>query len=184
MTCLPARSPLAGRRRLERTAVVSAPPRTERAPRLAVIFTGLMLVMFLAALDSHDRRDRAADDRRRPRRPGPSSPWVNECLPAGPDRGHAAVREARRPASAKRVLQSAVLLFLAGSALCGLSPVDDGADCVPCCAGSRRRRLDRVGTQATVGDVVSPPRTRPLPGTLRRRLRGSPASPGRCWEAS
>ena len=59
----------------------------------------------------------------------------------------------------KIVLQTAIVIFLIGSVLCGLSPEHDRADRVPRDAGARRRRADRRRRMAVIGDIV-PPRER------------------------
>ena len=70
----------------------------------------------------------------------------------------------------KIVLQAAIVLFLVGSALCGLSQNMTRADRVPRAAGPRRRRADRDHDGG--GRRHRPAaRARPLPGLLRRRLR-------------
>ena len=66
----------------------------------------------------------------------------------------------------KIVLQAAIVLFLAGSVLCGISRSMGAADRVPRAAGAGRRRPD--GHHDGGGRRHHPPaRARPLPGVLR-----------------
>ena len=58
----------------------------------------------------------------------------------------------------KRILQSAVVIFLIGSALCGQAQIDDRADRLPRVQGLGAGGLI-VLTQAVIGDIV-PPRER------------------------
>ena len=70
----------------------------------------------------------------------------------------------------KRILQSAIVLFLIGSALCGQSEQHDRADRLPGGPGSRSRRADRARPGGH-RRRRQPPRAGPLPGSLRRRVR-------------
>ena len=70
----------------------------------------------------------------------------------------------------KVVLQVALVVFLIGSALCGLSQSLTELIAFRALQGLGGGGL-MVGAQAAVGDVVLAPRARPLPGHLRRRVR-------------
>ena len=59
----------------------------------------------------------------------------------------------------KGVLQAAIVIFLIGSALCGLAPEHAPADRLPRGPGPRRRRPDGDRRMAIIGDIV-PPRER------------------------
>jgi EmrB/QacA subfamily drug resistance transporter len=133
---------------------VSAPPRTERAPRLAVIFTGLMLVMFLAALDSTIVATAL------PTIVGDLGgltklSWVTSAYLLAQTAVTPLYGKLGDLLGRKRVLQSAVLLFLAGSALCGLSQSMTELIAFRAVQGLGAGGLI-VLVQATVGDVVSP----------------------------
>ena len=70
----------------------------------------------------------------------------------------------------KRLFQTAIVIFLIGSALCGIGAEHAPADRLPRAAGARRRRADG----AVDGDRRRhrpAARTRPLPGPVRRGLR-------------
>ena len=121
----------------------------------------------------------APDDRRRPRRPRAPVLGVTAYLLAQtvvtPLYGKLGDLYGR-----KRVLQGAIIIFLIGSALCGLARVDARADrCSGPIQGLGGGGL-MVGAQAALGDVV-PPRQRgrytgPLHRDLRRRERRRPAA--------
>jgi EmrB/QacA subfamily drug resistance transporter len=133
---------------------VSAPPRTERAPRLGVIFTGLMLVMFLAALDSTIVATAL------PTIVGDLGgltklSWVTSAYLLAQTAVTPLYGKLGDLLGRKRVLQSAVLLFLAGSALCGLSRSMTELIAFRAVQGLGAGGLI-VLVQATVGDVVSP----------------------------
>ena len=70
----------------------------------------------------------------------------------------------------QRIFQGAIVIFLVGSMLCGLS--QNMAELIGFRAlqGVGAGGL-MVGSQAIIGDVVSPARAGPLHGLLRRRLR-------------
>lgn len=135
-------------------AAASAQARPASPPRLGLVFTGLMLVMLLAALDSTIVAtalptivgDLGGLER---------LSWVTSAYLLGQTAVTPLYGKLGDQLGRKRVLQSAVVLFLVGSALCGL-------------AGSMTmliafRALQGLGAgglivlvQATVGDVVSP----------------------------
>jgi EmrB/QacA subfamily drug resistance transporter len=136
------------------TAVNPAAPRPGANRRLGLIFSGLMLVMLLAALDSTIVAtalptivgDLGGLER---------LSWVTSAYLLGQTAVTPLYGKLGDQLGRKRVLQSAIVLFLAGSALCGL-------------AGSMTqliafRALQGLGAgglivlvQATVGDIVSP----------------------------
>ena len=71
----------------------------------------------------------------------------------------------------KLVLQAAIVIFLLGSALCGIAQGMHRADRLPRDPGSRRRGADRhLDRRDRRRDPA--PRPRQVPGLLRRRLRG------------
>ncbi len=71
----------------------------------------------------------------------------------------------------KGFFQASIVIFLCGSALSGLSQHDDRADRLPGRSGTRRRRSDgrRAGDRRRHRLAA---RARPLPGAVRRGLRG------------
>ncbi len=116
-----------------------------------------------------DRVDRAADDRRRPRRP-PAPLLGGDRVPAGVDGGRPAVREARRslrpqarPPGRARALPRRLGAVRAGAE-------HAAADRVQSNPGARRRRPDRRrdGRRRRPRRAARP---RPLPGPVRRRVR-------------
>jgi len=103
----------------------------------------LMLVLLLASLDQTIvstalRRSSAISAR------GRSCSWVRDGVPARVHRGRTAVRQARRPCTAQAILQFAIVLFLVGSVLCGLSR--DMAELIAFRACRPRRRRPVVVT--------------------------------------
>ncbi len=133
---------------------VSAAPRTERAPRVGVIFTGLMLVMFLAALDSTIVATAlptiVGDLGGLTKLSWVTSAYLLAQTVATPLYGKLGDQLGR-----KRVLQSAVVLFLIGSALCGLSQSMTELIAFRAVQGLGAGGLI-VLVQASVGDIVSP----------------------------
>jgi EmrB/QacA subfamily drug resistance transporter len=136
------------------TTAPPLPARPAATPRLGLVFTGLMLVMLLAALDSTIVATAL------PTIVGDLGgleklSWVTSAYLLGQTAVTPLYGKLGDQLGRKRVLQSAVLLFLAGSALCGL-------------AGSMTqliafRAIQGLGAgglivlvQSTVGDVVSP----------------------------
>ena len=71
----------------------------------------------------------------------------------------------------KKIFQIAIVIFLVGSALSGLSANMDQLIAFRAVQGLGGGGLMALA-MAIVGDIVSPPRARPLPGVLRCRLRG------------
>ena len=133
---------------------VSAAPRTERAPRLGVIFTGLMLVMFLAALDSTIVATAL------PTIVGDLGgltklSWVTSAYLLAQTAVTPLYGKLGDLLGRKRVLQSAVVLFLIGSALCGLAQSMTELIAFRAVQGLGAGGLI-VLVQASVGDVVSP----------------------------
>ncbi len=144
--------------RVSAAAVTAAPPREAGStPRLGLIFSGLMLVMLLAALDSTIVATAL------PTIVGDLGgltklSWVTSAYLLGQTAVTPLYGKLGDQLGRKTVLQSAVVLFLLGSALCGL-------------AGSMTmliafRAIQGLGAgglivlvQSTVGDVV-PPRER------------------------
>ena len=133
---------------------LSAAPRTERAPRVGVIFTGLMLVMFLAALDSTIVATAL------PTIVGDLGgltklSWVTSAYLLAQTAVTPLYGKLGDLLGRKRVLQSAVVLFLIGSALCGLSQSMTELIAFRAVQGLGAGGLI-VLVQATVGDIVSP----------------------------
>ena len=120
------------------TAFSAAVPIPVERSRLRVIFAGLMLVLLLAALDrrSSPRRCRrsSATSAASSTWPGSTSAYLLAQTTVTPVYGKLGDLYGR-----KRVLQSAVVLFLIGSALCGLARQHDRADRLPGRPGPRRR---------------------------------------------
>ena len=133
---------------------VPAAPRTERAPRVGVIFTGLMLVMFLAALDSTIVATAL------PTIVGDLGgltklSWVTSAYLLAQTAVTPLYGKLGDLLGRKRVLQSAVIVFLIGSALCGLAQSMTELIAFRAVQGLGAGGLI-VLVQATVGDVVSP----------------------------
>ena len=104
-----------------------------------------------------DRLDRAAHDRRRPRRPRP--PLLGRHLvSARLDDLDADLRQARRHVGRKPVFLAAILIFLAGSMLAGLSQSMGELIGFRALQGIGAGGL-MVGAQAIIADIV-PPRER------------------------
>ena len=83
----------------------------------------------------------------------------------------------------KRLFRTAIVIFVAGSVLCGLAPNMGTLIAFRAVQGTRRRRAHR----ARPGDHRrrrQPPRARPLPGPVRRLLRRRQRGRARCWAAS
>ena len=105
-----------------------------------------------------DRRDRAADDRRRSRRAEPHLVGRHR-VPARADGGHAAVRQARATCTgARSCCRPRWSSSCVGSALCGLSQSLDELIAFRALQGLGGGGL-MVSAQAAIGDVV-PPRER------------------------
>ena len=121
----------------------AAAPRAAGTPRVGVVFAGLMLVMLLAALDSTIVATALPDHRRRPRR-ARAALLGDQRLSARPDRCHAAVRQARRPARAQAHPAERIVLFLHRLRVVRDRRLDDPADPLPSRSGTRRRRPDRA----------------------------------------
>ena len=138
--------------------------------QIMTILSGLMLGMFLAALDQTIVVDGDPHDRRRPERP--VRPGVgDDGVPDHLDDRDAAVRQAvrhLRPQAAVTCSRSSI--FVLGSALCGLSHVDVHARRVPRVPGHRRRRPDvaRAGDHRRHHPAA---RAREVPGLLHGRVR-------------
>ncbi|HXB15446.1 MAG TPA: DHA2 family efflux MFS transporter permease subunit [Solirubrobacteraceae bacterium] len=140
-------------------STTAAAPATVRTgtPRLALVFTGLMMVLLLAALDSTivatalptivgdlGGLERIA--------------WVTSAFLLAQTVVTPLYGKLGDQLGRKRVLQSAVVLFLAGSALCGLSQTMTELIAFRAVQGLGAGGLI-VLVQASVGDVV-PPRER------------------------
>src|ERR671937_739399 len=140
-------------------AGVAAPIALEREPRvrLRVVFAGLMLVVLLAALDQTIIATAlptiVADLGGLEHLAWVASAFLLAQTAVTPLYGKLGDLYGR-----KRVLQSAVVLFLAGSALCGLSASMDERIAFRAVQGLGGGGLI-VLTQAIVGDIV-PPRDR------------------------
>ncbi len=141
------------------TTIATPAPATATAAqqpqRVRLIFAALMLVAAARLARPDDRLDRAADDRRRPRRPQP--PLLGRHrLPA---RFHR--RPGRSTASsatstdARQLLQSAIVIFLIGSVLCGISQNMTELIAFRALQGLGGGGL-MVLTLAVLGDIFSP----------------------------
>ena len=147
------------RRRARVTAAAAHPRHLRRAPARPAA----------RVARPDDRLDRAADDRRRPRRD--RAPLVGrDRVPARVDGRRAAVREARRPlrAQARPPDRDRDLPRRLGALR--PEPEHGRADRLPRAPGARRRRADRDDDGGRRRPRPAA-RARPLPGLLRRRLR-------------
>ncbi len=132
----------------------SAVPRSDRTPRLGVIFAGLMLVMLLAALDSTIVAtalptivgDLGGLER---------LSWVTSAYLLGQTAVTPLYGKLGDQLGRKRVLQSAIVLFLLGSGLCGLAQSMTELIAFRALQGLGAGGLI-VLVQASVGDIVSP----------------------------
>jgi EmrB/QacA subfamily drug resistance transporter len=135
-------------------ASTSAVPRSAANHRLGVIFSGLMLVMLLAALDSTIVATAlptiVGDLGGLERLSWVTSAYLLAQTAVTPLYGKLGDQLGR-----KRVLQSAVVLFLVGSGLCGLAQSMTELIAFRALQGLGAGGLI-VLVQATVGDVVSP----------------------------
>ena len=117
-----------------------------------------------------DRRNRAADDRGRSR--GARAAVVgDERVSACTDRGHASLREARRPAGPQADPAERDRPVPHGFGTVRDRRVDDAADRLPSGPGAGCRRLDRARAGNGRGHRLSA-RARALSGIVRRGLRG------------
>ena len=181
-TCPARRAGAAPADRPRRSAIRAAthpgpPPRTRTAPRphangrttrfhgvnqhgeqqerrLGVVIAALMLVMLLASLDQ------TIVSTALPTIVGDLGGLEHislgrHRLPAGHHGGDAAVRQARRPLRAQARLQAALVLFLVGSALCGLAQGMTELIAFRAIQGLGGGGL-MVSAQAAIGDIVSP----------------------------
>jgi EmrB/QacA subfamily drug resistance transporter len=135
-------------------AATPAMPRPAATPRLGLVFSGLMLVMLLAALDSTIVATAL------PTIVGDLGglqklSWVTSAYLLGQTAVTPLYGKLGDQLGRKRVLQSAVALFLLGSALCGLSGSMTQLIAFRALQGLGAGGLI-VLVQATVGDVVSP----------------------------
>src|ERR1700685_2536742 len=133
-------------------ATVAAPAFS--APRVRIVFTGLMLVMFLAALDSTIVATAL------PTIVGDLGgltklSWVTSAYLLAQTAVTPLYGKLGDLLGRKRVLQSAVIVFLIGSALCGLSQSMIELIAFRAIQGFGAGGLI-VLVQATVGDIVSP----------------------------
>lgn len=132
----------------------SVVPRSDRTPRLGVIFAGLMLVMLLAALDSTIVAtalptivgDLGGLER---------LSWVTSAYLLGQTAVTPLYGKLGDQLGRKRVLQSAIVLFLVGSGLCGLAQSMTELIAFRALQGLGAGGLI-VLVQASVGDIVSP----------------------------
>jgi EmrB/QacA subfamily drug resistance transporter len=135
-------------------AATSAVPRSAANHRLGVIFSGLMLVMLLAALDSTIVATAlptiVGDLGGLERLSWVTSAYLLAQTAVTPLYGKLGDQLGR-----KRVLQSAVVLFLVGSGLCGLAQSMTELIAFRAVQGLGAGGLI-VLVQATVGDIVSP----------------------------
>src|SRR4051812_40462558 len=139
------------------TAAAPAPAPPVAQPRVRVVFTGLVLVMLLAALDSTIVATAL------PTIVGDLGglqhiSWITSAYLLAQTAVTPLYGKLGDLYGRKRVLQSAVVLFLAGSALCGLAQSMDMLIAFRAIQGLGAGGLI-VLTQAVVGDVV-PPRER------------------------
>ena len=139
-------------------------------PRVRAIFIALMLVLLLAALDqtivSTALPTIVGDLGGISHLSWVVTAYLLTATVSGPLYGKLGDLHGR-----KRVLQAAIVIFLIGSVLCGLSQSMAQLDRVPRAAGPRRRRAD--GGHARGRRRHHPAaRARQVPGLLRRRVRG------------
>jgi EmrB/QacA subfamily drug resistance transporter len=135
-------------------AAASAAPRSVRTPRLGVVFAGLMLAMLLAALDSTIVAtalptivgDLGGLER---------LSWVTSAYLLGQTAVTPLYGKLGDQLGRKRVLQSAIVLFLLGSGLCGLAQSMTELIAFRAVQGLGAGGLI-VLVQASVGDIVSP----------------------------
>jgi EmrB/QacA subfamily drug resistance transporter len=135
-------------------AATSTAPRFVASHRLGVIFSGLMLVMLLAALDSTIVAtalptivgDLGGLER---------LSWVTSAYLLGQTAVTPLYGKLGDQLGRKRVLQSAIVLFLVGSGLCGLAQSMTELIAFRAVQGLGAGGLI-VLVQATVGDIVSP----------------------------
>jgi EmrB/QacA subfamily drug resistance transporter len=135
-------------------AASSAVPRSVRTPRLGIVFAGLMLVMLLAALDSTIVAtalptivgDLGGLER---------LSWVTSAYLLGQTAVTPLYGKLGDQLGRKRVLQSAIVLFLLGSGLCGLAQSMTELIAFRAIQGLGAGGLI-VLVQASVGDIVSP----------------------------
>ena len=147
-------------------------------PNIRVIFGGLMLVLLLAALDQTivaTALPTIVGDL------GGLShlAWVTSAYLLAQTAVTPLYGKLGDLYGRKRVLQSAVVLFLFGSALCGLAQTMTELIAFRAVQGLGGGGLI-VLTQAVDRRRRPAARPRPLPGAVRRRVRRSPASPARC----
>jgi EmrB/QacA subfamily drug resistance transporter len=135
-------------------AAAPAVPRSARTPRLGVVFAGLMLVMLLAALDSTIVAtalptivgDLGGLER---------LSWVTSAYLLGQTAVTPLYGKLGDQLGRKRVLQSAIVLFLLGSGMCGLAQSMTELIAFRAIQGLGAGGLI-VLVQASVGDIVSP----------------------------
>jgi EmrB/QacA subfamily drug resistance transporter len=135
-------------------AAAPALPRSARTPRLGVVFAGLMLAMLLAALDSTIVAtalptivgDLGGLER---------LSWVTSAYLLGQTAVTPLYGKLGDQLGRKRVLQSAIVLFLLGSGLCGLAQSMTELIAFRAIQGLGAGGLI-VLVQASVGDIVSP----------------------------
>ena len=146
-------------------------PATRSRREVTVVFAALMLAVLLAALDGTIVATALPTITAEL---GGLEPALvgRHRLPAGVDDLDAALRQARRPLRAQARLPGArSSSSSSGSALCGQSPGHGRAHRLPHAAGPRRRRAHRPGAGDHRRRRLAA-RPRPLPGRLRRGLRG------------
>jgi EmrB/QacA subfamily drug resistance transporter len=139
---------------LNAVADASAAPRSVGTPRVGVIFSGLMLALLLAALDSTIVATAlptiVGDLGGLERLSWVTSAYLLAQTAVTPLYGKLGDQLGR-----KRVLQSAIVLFLAGSGLCGLAGTMTQLIAFRAVQGLGAGGLI-VLVQSTVGDIVSP----------------------------
>jgi MFS family permease len=145
---------------------------------VAVVFTGQMLVMLLAALDSTIVATAL------PTIVGDLGglahiSWITSAYLLAQTAVTPVYGKLGDLFGRKRILQSAVVLFLAGSALCGLSRSMTALIAFRAVQGLGAGGLI-VLTQATIGDIVSP-RERGKYQGIFGGVFGLASVAGRCW---